>query len=478
MKALISCPGNRCCTAGLFFLFAVRFCFALDHIDLAGKILTVGNEPASDLVVILVGAQMKDTTDAEGEFSFYNEGPVTAARRFAHAGLRPMQGRGTQSFLQVSRDGGGPNAFDRMGAVGIFDSKGRALGTEGGNPKDRQGAPVVPWGIYFAASVRERPGHAGGLHKTHASPDSIEIRCRDSLVHTFQITSYVDTVTIQLPNELPPVRHRLLVASYSNNAAYILSEDNLVEWEYGMPGSCQDAWMLPGGNVLLSGGKKVCEVTIDKVVQWEYNGSAGEIHNCQPLSDGGFLFGENGSCRLVELDSNGDFRKEIPLNLGGDEHTQMRMVRKTKDGTYIVCARGENNVYAFDGSGNQVRKVNLTDKGVNWDAVHSAIPLKSGNLLIGGGYQTPFIEVDRQDNIVWQLSGDDIPEIGFSFAAACHVLTNGNMVIAAYNSTYKLFEMTPDKKVVWKLQNAAIGDPTHVYVLDDPGDPTKGEVIR
>jgi hypothetical protein len=89
-----------------------------------------------------------------------------------------------------------------------------------------------------------------------------------------------------------------------------------------------------------------------------------------------------------------------------------------------------------------------------------------------------FIELDKNDSLIWKLSASDIPEIGFDFAAAGQLLPNGNFVFAAYTSTYKIVEITRDKKVVWKVQNSAIGNPTHVMLLDIKGDPTKGELTR
>ena len=63
----------------------------------------------------------------------------------------------------------------------------------------------------------------------------------------------------------------LLIASYSNNAAYIVSPDDKVIWNSEkMPGACQDAWLLPNNHVLLSGGNQVREITADHKVVWQY----------------------------------------------------------------------------------------------------------------------------------------------------------------------------------------------------------------
>jgi len=265
----------------------------------------------------------------------------------------------------------------------------------------------------------------------------------------------------------------LLIASYSNNAAYIVAAgDDKVVWESSkMPGACQDAWLLPNNHVLLSGGNQVREITADHRVVWQYEAPKDtpvEIHNCQPLPGGGALIGEGGTCRLLELDTKGKITKEIKLSLGGNAHSHMRQVRKTPAGTYLVTAAGENNIREFDAQGKELRVLlgkDIEQQGVKWPIVHSAELLPNGNLLIGGAYGMPVIEVDKTGKIVWKLTAEDIPEIGFAYSAGCLRLPNGNTVVAAYTSKFPLFEVTPDKQVVWKFQNPAIGNPTHVKVL-------------
>lgn len=265
----------------------------------------------------------------------------------------------------------------------------------------------------------------------------------------------------------------LLIASYSNNAAYIVAAgDDKVVWEsHKMPGPCQDAWLLPNNHILLSGGNQVREVSADHKIVWQYEapkGVAVEIHNCQPLPGGGALIGEGGTCRLLELDNQGKITKEIKLTLGGNAHSHMRQVRKTPAGNYLVTAAGENNIREFDAQGKELRVLlgkDIESQGVKWPIVHSAELLANGNLLIGGAYGMPVIEVDKSDKIVWKLTADDVPDVGFAYSAGCLRLPNGNTVVAAYTSKFPIFEVSPDKKVVWKFQNPAIGNPTHVKVL-------------
>ena len=263
----------------------------------------------------------------------------------------------------------------------------------------------------------------------------------------------------------------LLVASYTAKAAFIVSSDDRVLWTCETPGSCQDAWLLEDGNVLLSGGNEVKTVRPDRSIVWRYVGPAGqkiEIHSCQPLPGGGTLFGEGGASRLVELDSAGKLVKEIKLPLTGSAHDQMRQVRKLRNGNYLVCVKGENNVREFNPEGKPVREFlgsELKKQGVAWNALHSAIELESGNLLVGGGYDSPVAEIDPAGKVVWTLTQSDVPAMGFTYSAGTLRLADGTTVVAAYRSTVPIFAVSHDKRVLWTCTNKEIGHPTHVKLL-------------
>jgi len=269
-----------------------------------------------------------------------------------------------------------------------------------------------------------------------------------------------------------PAHPFLLVASYTNKAAYIVSADDQVVWKTDLPGACQDAWLLDDGNVLTSGGNVVKVVRPDNSVVWQYTGSAGkaiEIHSCQPLPDGGVVFGEGGSARILELDKKGKLVKEIKLPLQGSAHEQMRQVRKLPNGNYLVCAKGENNLYEFDPAGKSVRLVagaEMKKQGLIWNALHSADLLANGNLLVGGGYDSSLAEIDPSGKVVWNLTKNDVPEMWFTYAAGSQRLPDGTTVVAAYHSGVPIFAVSPDKKLLWTCRNQEIGKPSHVKVLD------------
>ncbi len=441
--------------------------YAQARVALEGRVTTPGGAAAFDVVVTLAGTTVSDTTDTAGNYRLLRQGTGLSRSVIMISTDRNRCGMVGREVCIGGRLKGSPGS----GGAAVYDSRGRKFDVDrlrGGTTGGR-----LPDGIYFLERNTGDVAAHSGVHTIGAasSADTISLSYQGTLIEKIPAAALEGTLDITMKQALPARKHSVLVASYSNNKAYILSADNQVEWEYGMPGPVQDAWQLPGGNILLSGGSDVREVTRSKEVVWKYSASAGEIHNCYPLPGNVVLFGENSSGKLYEINrATNTIVRTVQTQCRGDNHTRFRMVRKTGEGTYLIAARGENNIYELDSSGAVVRKIScdtLKNRyGINWDAVHSAVKLENGNILIGGGYNSVFIELDEKDSLVWKLSAADIPEIGFNFAAAGQILPGGTIIFGAYSSTFKLFEVTRTKKVLWKQQNVAIGDPTHVYVID------------
>ena len=77
-------------------------------------------------------------------------------------------------------------------------------------------------------------------------------------------------------------------------------------------------------------------------------------------------------------------------------------------------------------------------------------------------------EFNPKGEIVWCLSQQDIPEIKLGFLTGVERLENGNTIVCNWawaKSEWKAFEVTPDKKVVWKLDGTHITAPTNILVL-------------
>jgi hypothetical protein len=443
--------------------------------EIKGRVTTNDGFPGSNLIVSLKATGVRDTTDTAGSFSL----PVPGVGVVKDAGAG-TQGRSPEPSVVLQLSGNTQRYSGQND--NYFDLSGKAV-----DLKSVSG-PLTGTGLYIRQTLNKLSAGSSLLRKdAQAFSDTIIISYCDSVQKKQVVLSsdFGKTLQITLVNDLAPKGHRFLAASYSNNAAFVISTTNTLETTYKMPGPVQDAWKLANGNILLSGGDSVKEVDAAGKFVWGYKASCGgEMHNCQPLPGGKRFFGENCSGKLFINDGQGTTAAvpNIQLKDGSDNnHSRFRMARKY-DSLFLVTAKGEETVYMFNSKGDILRKIDnskLSKFGVNFNAVHSAILLPGGNLLIASGYSGFFIEVDKKDSVVWKVNAADLPGIGLTYAAGCQRLHNGNTICSAYQSTVKFFEITHQKHIVWKSNAGGVtGNPTHVFLLDVAGDPSKGELLR
>lgn len=276
------------------------------------------------------------------------------------------------------------------------------------------------------------------------------------------------------------VTHPYLCADYGQGKVMMVSAAGKIEWEYALR-SPQDVWLMPNGNFLFSHLEGALEITRDKKIVWQYATDKGnEVHTCQPLPGGRVLLGECGACRIIEVDREGKIQKEIKVvTTTKNTHGQMRIVRKTLAGTYLVTLTNEHAVVEYDGQGNELRKVKVPGNP------YEALRLPNGNTLVCCGDGHKLIELDPQDKIVWQIDENDLPGHPLRFVAGVQRLANGNTVVCNWGGhghvgqQPQIFEVTPQRKVVWQVfDNQQFRTISHIQLLDVPGDVTKGEILR
>ena len=152
-------------------------------------------------------------------------------------------------------------------------------------------------------------------------------------------------------------------------------------------------------------------------------------------------------------------------------HNQYRGSRKTKDGHYLVCFKGEKKVVELDGDGGVVRTINVPGDP------HEVVALPDGHLLITCGDGHKVIEVDAAGKIAWELNENDLPGNTLRLMAGCQRLPNGNTVFCNYlghghiGEQPQFFEVTRDKKVVWQFDDHAhFKAINQIFILDVKGD--------
>jgi hypothetical protein len=274
-----------------------------------------------------------------------------------------------------------------------------------------------------------------------------------------------------------PVAHRVLSSASDRGILAIFGPDGRIEWQYdalALGGEANDAWLLSNGDVAFAYKAGAQELTMAKTVVWNYAAPAGaEVHSCQPLPNGNFLIGEahdNGVGYLRELDGTGKVRSTVMISVPGGvgAHGQFREVRKTPQGTYLVTYLQLDKAMEFDAMGQKLREFPC--------GMFVALRLPNGNTLVSCGDDHRVIEVDPHDEIVWQVTENEIPGNMLGFAAGLQRLANGDTVICNWPGHTGLavpppqaFEVTPDKKVVWQINNPALGWVSNVEILDQDG---------
>ncbi|MEY4484261.1 MAG: hypothetical protein RL693_1713, partial [Verrucomicrobiota bacterium] len=246
-----------------------------------------------------------------------------------------------------------------------------------------------------------------------------------------------------------PFGRRLLVSDYVGNKVAIVSADGRVEWQTPAE-KPQDSWLLPNGNVLFSHVHGVREVKPDQSIVWEYIAEAKtEVQGCQPLTDGNVLIVECGPGRLIEVDRNGNIAKEIKVPLSTTKtHEQMRGSRRTPDGRYLVCAKGDRAVLELAADGKLLRTVKVEGD------VHDVRELANGNLLVACGEGDGVVEIDKSDKIVWNVGRNEIVNNPIYLASSVERLANGNTIIMNWlghghlGATAQIFEIDAKKNLI------------------------------
>jgi hypothetical protein len=252
------------------------------------------------------------------------------------------------------------------------------------------------------------------------------------------------------------IRHAFILSDSGRGKVLKYDAEGKLVWECDAPNS-YDCCVAPNGNVVFTcriqgGNHGVREVTPEKKVVWEYK-TAGEVFACQRLADGNTLVGECASARLVEVSPEGKIAREIKVKVQHGGHGAMRVARKTKAGTYIVGHPGDGMVREYSATGEVLREIKAPGPA------YGAQRLDNGNVVFSCEHFV--IEVDPEGKEVWRLSDKEVPEVGPKWLACIARLANGNTVVGNWlghgqeGKGVPLFEVTPDKKVVWQFTDTA-----------------------
>ena len=281
-----------------------------------------------------------------------------------------------------------------------------------------------------------------------------------------------------------PLRHSLFLAGPSFTG--ILDEDGKEVWNSGKAGA-RDGFVLPNGNLLIAWSGAAQEMTREGHTAWQYTLSADnrEIGTIERLENGNTLITELGAKpRLLEVTAEGKIAVVVPLQPETENaHMQTRMARKLPNGNYLVPHLLAFKVKEYSPDGKVVDQI-ATDldslggsKAENWP--FTAIRLKDGHTLITLTHGNKVVEFDAAGKVVWSVSNDDFPDLKpFVDPCGAQRLPNGNTVIASYGATkgIKIFEVTPEKKLVWKYDGPHRAH--ELQVLTTNGKAVEGKPLK
>jgi len=291
------------------------------------------------------------------------------------------------------------------------------------------------------------------------------------------------------PSGLPGrglAQHPMLYVGENYTKMFLVNGGKVI-WTYqtGKGYEYDDVWMLSNGNILFTRMQYVAEITPDKKVVWRYDcdnrtgTNHTEVHTCQPIGLDKVMFVLNGlppRLLVVNIKTGAvEINHELPSADGQpfnpkNIHGQFRSARFTAQGTYLVSYLSAGNVVEFDKNFNRIWNYPIRSP---W----AALRLKNGDTLITDEHDNLTREVNARGETVWEFNNTDLPA-AYRFNQApqsCTRLANGNTIFCSRGGGGKspqLVEVTPDKKVVWVLQDwQTLGDATAVQILDDPGIP-------
>lgn len=267
-----------------------------------------------------------------------------------------------------------------------------------------------------------------------------------------------------------PVKHHVMAIEYPGRLVEI-SDTGQKLWEHQTPSLTVMFNVLPNGNVFYPhGGDKRGAQEVDRQHQvvWSYTSPAAELLGGERLANGNSLLGEGGPPKALELDpAKAEVRSISVSTTETAAHGQIRHIHRLANGNVLLALEGEGVAREVDATGKMVWEY----KGV--PRIHEAIRLSSGNTLIGGGDAKRVLEVTPAGQVAWEFGATDAPELGIAFIASVQVLENGDLLVcnwlgAGGGNGVHAFQVTRDKKIVWKLDDhQLLKSATTVTALDD-----------
>ena len=255
-----------------------------------------------------------------------------------------------------------------------------------------------------------------------------------------------------------PAKRRLLFTEYGKgpNRFMEVDGDGKLVWEFKPPSTAVIFQTLPNGNILFGYGGQptgVREITARGETVFDYVSKSHQVFGSERLANGNTLVAEQEPCQALEVNPKGETVHVTPLTTNAKGfHLQVRNVHKLPNGNILAAHEGEGAVREVDPQGKVVWEyTGVTNTG-------EAQRLANGNTLICCGTQKRLIEVTPDKQIAWEFKAEDAPELNLTWVSSVQQLKNGNLLVGNFirgqeGKGAHAFEVTRDKKVVWKWED-------------------------
>ena len=272
------------------------------------------------------------------------------------------------------------------------------------------------------------------------------------------LLSFALALTTQIFAADTPAKRRLLFTEYGKgpNRFVELDADGKLVWELKPPSTAVIFQTLPNGNILFGYGGQptgVREITSRGETVFDYVSKSHQVFGCERLANGNTLVAEQEPCQALEVNPKGETVHVTPLTTNAKGfHLQVRNVHKLQNGNILAAHEGEGAVREVDPRGKVVWEyTGVTNTG-------EAQRLANGNTLICCGTQKRLIEVTPDKQIAWEFKAEDAPELNLTWVSSVQQLKNGNLLVGNFirgqeGKGAHAFEVTRDKKVVWKWED-------------------------
>ena len=253
-------------------------------------------------------------------------------------------------------------------------------------------------------------------------------------------------------------KRRLLFTEYGKgpNRFVELDGDGKLVWDLKPPSTTVIFQALLNGNILFGYGGQptgVREITSRGETVFDYVSKSHQVFGCERLANGNTLVAEQEPCQAVEVNAKGEVVQVTPLTTKVEGfHLQVRNVHKLANGNILAAHEGEGAVREVDPTGKVVWEyTGVTNTG-------EAQRLANGNTLICCGTQKRLIEVTPDKQIAWEFKAEDAPELNVTWVSSVQQLKNGNLLVGNFirgqeGKGAHAFEVSRDKKVVWKWED-------------------------